>query len=374
MATAFRVNMTGDQVVLPTDSPATAVGTVIYDSLTVTAAYTFTVTGLDFGSVTGTAPQTDDPNDDVTGFHFHIGPTGFNADLVFGQINPDQDPDLQITTNSDGSTTLSGVWSPTDQSSFWIVGLGSILNLSPPGSEAPLYTDATTSGFPDGAIRGQWVTIANDSSNTIRGTASADFLPGLGGDDRIFGQEGDDRLDGGSGNDRLFGEIGNDTLIGGSGNDRLDGGIGNDRLSGGSGNDVLRGRSGDDVLNGGPGNDTLNGGLGNDVLIGGSGADAFVFNTALGSTNVDTIRGYSSAADTIRLDNAIFAGLPTGVLSADAFHIGTAAADATDRIIYDNATGALYFDADGIGTASAPIQFALIQGAPALTHSDFLIV
>ncbi|EIM25047.1 calcium-binding protein [Microvirga lotononidis] len=356
MATAFRVNMTGSQVVPSTNSTATGVGTVIYDSIAVTASYTFRVSGLDFGSVTGTGPQTADPNDDVTGFHFHIGPAGSNADLVFGQINPDQDPNLKITPNSDGSWTLSGVWDPADPASFWIVGLASLLKFSPPGFDAPFYTDATTSGFPNGAIRGQWFAISNDNSNTVRGTADADFLPGLGGNDSIFGRAGNDLLDGGRGNDRLFGESGNDTLIGGPGNDRLDGGIGNDSLSGGTGRD------------------TLNGGLGNDILNGGRGADAFVFNSALGSSNIDTIRDFNPASDTIQLASSVFVGLPKGVLTADAFHIGTAAAHTTDRIIYDTATGALYYDADGTGTASAQVQFATVEGNPALTRADFLII
>ena len=373
MATAFRVIMTGDQVVPSTDSTAIGVGTVIYDSNAVTASYTINVTGLDFGPLLGLAPQTADTSDDVTGFHVHLAGRGENGDIVFGQIDPAQDPDLQITPNSDGSWTLSGVWDPADPSSFWIVGLGSILNLNPPGLDAPIYSDATTSVFPDGAIRGQWISFANDSSNTIRGTANAEFLPGLGGNDRIFGRQGDDRLEGASGNDRLFGESGNDTAIGGSGNDRLDGGVGDDRLSGGSGRDLLRGRSGDDRLDGGAGRDTLNGGLGDDTLIGGSGADAFRFNTALSSSNIDTIRNYNASSDTIELDNSVFTGLPTGVLSADAFQIGTAAVDATDRIIYDDTTGALYFDADGSG-AAAQIQFATIQGSPTLTRFDFLVI
>ncbi|WP_315986494.1 calcium-binding protein [Microvirga sp. Mcv34] len=356
MATAFRVNMTGSQVVPSTNSPATAVGTIVYDSIAVTAAYTFNVKGLDFGAVTGTGPQTADPSDDVTGFHFHFATAGYVGELVFGQINPDQDPSLQITPNSDGSWTLSGAWDPADPASVWIVGFASILNLSIPGVDAPFYTDATTSGSPEGAIRGQWLTIANDRSNTIRGTADADFLPGLGGNDRIFGGAGNDRLDGGSGNDRLFGESGNDTVIGGRGNDRLDGGIGNDSLSGGTGRDIL------------------NGGLGNDVLTGGSGADTFLFNTAPGSDNVDTVRGYTPGTDKIQLDSAIFAALPKGALTEDAFHVGTAAADANDRIIYDNTTGSLSYDADGIGTAFAPVQFAVMAGAQALTYNDFFIV
>ncbi|QRM30045.1 calcium-binding protein [Microvirga sp. VF16] len=374
MATAFRVIMTGNQEVPPTGSAARGVGTVIYDSNTITAPYSINITGLDFGPITGLGPQTADTGDDVTSFHVHFGVRGETGDVIFGQINPDQDPDLQISLNSDDSWTLSGRWDSADPANVWIVVFGSILNLHPPGLDAPFYFNAHTSEFPSGEIRGQWTVISNDNSNTVRGTASADFLPGLGGSDRIFGRQGDDRLDGATGNDRLFGESGNDTLIGGAGNDRLDGGIGDDNLSSGNGNDQLQGRSGDDRLNAGAGRDTLNGGLGDDILIGGSGADAFTFNSTLGSSNIDTVRGYNSAADTIQLDNSVFTGLPTGVLSADAFQIGTTAIDATDRIIYDDATGAVFFDADGNGTASAQIQFATIQGSPTLTRFDFLVI
>lgn len=374
MATAFRVIMTGDQEVPPTGSAARGVGTVIYDHNTVTASYSINVNGLDFGPITGLGPQTPDSGDDVIGFHVHFGIRGEIGDVIFGQINPDQDPDLRIDLNADDSWTLSGRWDSGDPASFWIGVFGSILNLHPPGLDAPFYFNAHTLESPSGEIRGQWEVIANDSNNIVRGTAGADFLPGLGGSDRIFGRQGDDRLDGATGNDRLFGDSGNDTLIGGAGNDRLDGGVGDDSLSGGNGNDQLQGRSGNDRLSAGAGRDTLNGGLENDVMIGGSGADAFTFNSALGSSNIDTIRRYNSAADTIQLDNSIFTGLPTGVLSADAFQIGTTAVDSTDRIIYDDVTGNIFFDADGNGTASAQIQFATIQGSPTLTRFDFLVI
>ena len=65
--------------------------------------------------------------------------------------------------------------------------------------------------------------------------------------------------------------------------------------------------------------------------------DLFFFNTALNAaTNVDTVTDFSVANDTFRLENAIFAGLAAGALNADAFHIGAAAADAEDRIIYSS--------------------------------------
>jgi Ca2+-binding RTX toxin-like protein len=393
--------MTGSQEVPPRSSPAVGRGTVIFDEVALTAYYTIRITGLDFGPILELKAKTADPGDDVTSFHVHSAPRGVNGDVVFGQINPNQDDDdLSIVRNLDGSWTMSGRWETTDPATISITSFATVLNSTQIGSDAPLYFNAHTTDFPGGEIRGQWVAIGNEGNNIIRGSVGADFLPGLGGNDIIFSRQGNDSVDGGAGNDRLFGESGNDTvrggdgndalvggsgddrLIGENGNDRLYGGIGNDRLFGGSGNDflngslgndILRGDAGNDRLIGGSGNDNLNGGLGNDILYGGADADTFTFNTALGSDNVDTIRGFNSGADIMRLDNAVFTGLSGGSLSATAFYVGASAVDADDRIIYNDQTGALYFDADGSATGSAQLQFATLLGAPDLTRFDFFV-
>ncbi len=59
--------------------------------------------------------------------------------------------------------------------------------------------------------------------------------------------------------------------------------------------------------------------------------------------------------------------------AASAFHIGAAAADALDRTIYNNATGALSYDSDGTGAASAT-QFATLSTRLAMTNADFFVV
>jgi Ca2+-binding RTX toxin-like protein len=239
--------------------------------------------------------------------------------------------------------------------------------------------------------------------------------------DELIGNLIANRLDGGAGNDRLVGGGGDDTLIGSAGNDVLIGGAGKDVMLGGPGHDVYRVGGGDTVselagqgtdrvlasvsytlpanvenlaaanpvgtaalnftgnslgnrIQGNDGANVLNGRGGNDLLEGRDGADTFFFNTALdGAGNVDTIGDYSVADDSIRLENAVFAGLADGTLSAAAFCIGSAAADASDRIIYDAATGALLFDADGIGGAAAT-RFATIAAGLAMTHAEFMVV
>jgi Ca2+-binding RTX toxin-like protein len=176
---------------------------------------------------------------------------------------------------------------------------------------------------------------------------------------------GNDEIVGGTQGDTLIGGIGQDTITGGTGGDSLIGGVGNDNLFGGSGGDNLRGGSDADVLFGG---------LGADELRGGGGRDVFVFNTALGSTQRDTITDFTAVDDVIKLDNAIFAAFTTlGTMLATRFHIGVAAADAGDRIIYDRAEGVLSYDRDGTGSAAAVI-FALVDPGTALGYQDFVII
>jgi Ca2+-binding RTX toxin-like protein len=59
------------------------------------------------------------------------------------------------------------------------------------------------------------------------------------------------------------------------------------------------------------------------------------------------------------------------MLAEGAFQLGTAAADADDRIIYDSATGKLFYDADG-NAAGAQVLFAQVTAGTALTDVDFV--
>ena len=151
------------------------------------------------------------------------------------------------------------------------------------------------------------------------------------------------------------------------------GGSAGDVLVGNQWNNALSGRGGDDTLNGLAGNDVLNGGRGADRLIGSAGCDAFVFADTIGPGEIDRIADFSPVADVIRLKQAIFGALASlGGLAANAFHVGAVAEDASQRIIYDSATGALFYDQDG-DRSIAPVQFASLNAGLALTHEDFWI-
>ena len=116
----------------------------------------------------------------------------------------------------------------------------------------------------------------------------------------------------------------------------------------------------------------MKGGVGNDTLTGGSDADAFLFDTALNALmNVDDINDFEVGIDKIGLENSIFTKLAAiGTLSADFFHIGASAADLKDFIIYDDATGALYYDSNG-SAAGQQVQFAHLDPGLTLTQTDF---
>jgi Ca2+-binding RTX toxin-like protein len=145
---------------------------------------------------------------------------------------------------------------------------------------------------------------------------------------------------------------------------------------------AITGNAGANILTGTAYNDTLAGGNGNDTLTGGNGADTFIFNSQPNATtNHDTVTDFQKGADTLQFSKTVFsaiAGATGATLSAIEFWSGaglTAGHDTSDRILYDTATGNIYYDADGSGTGSS-VLVALIGTTihPALTNTDISIV
>ena len=293
----------------------------------------------------------------------------------------------------------------------------------PPHCQRHTLTNLMTGGSAADTLFGL---DGNDTLNggvgidTLNGGNGSDILNGGSDNDTLNGDVGNDTLNGGSGADTLTGGIGDDTYIdsaattldplaadafvelAGQGADTVQtnrasftlganlenlryvgtlafNGTGNaaaNALTGGVGADTLSGLDGSDTLSGGSGNDILSGGAGNDILSGGAGNDIFVFNAADTFTSLDTISSFANVAgndDIIHLDDLVFTGLAAGTLAATAFVTGTAALDAGDRIIYNAATGALYYDSDGAGVV-AQLQFASLTPAVALTNADFVLM
>ena len=266
-----------------------------------------------------------------------------------------------------------------------------------------------------------------------RGYGGNDQLNGNSGADLLYGDGGADILNGGSGADTLFGGAGNDTYVVDSSSDKvyetttasgstdtggtdtvrssvshvlgsyveklvltgsnalngtgntlsnsLTGNAAANVLRGGNGNDSVVGGNGADTLYGDAGNDLLRGGAGNDLLYGGTGNDVFRFDTALSTStvkNVDSIRTFNPAQDTIQLENSIFTKFgtsATGVINAAHFKANTTglAQDSNDYLIYETDTGKLFYDSNG-SVAGGSVQIALLDPNLALTSADYVLV
>ncbi|WP_373543571.1 Calx-beta domain-containing protein [Chamaesiphon sp.] len=151
-----------------------------------------------------------------------------------------------------------------------------------------------------------------------------------------------------------------------------------DRLDGTNSDDTISGLAGNDTIYGGIGNDIIFGGAGVDLLFGGAGKDVFGYNNP--TEGIDKINDFVVGDDLLSISRAGFGGnavfgsdsLAGGVLDVSRFTLGTSATTASQRFIYNNTSGALFFDVDGIGGANQ-VRLAQLVGNPALTNNSFSI-
>jgi serralysin len=257
--------------------------------------------------------------------------------------------------------------------------------------------------------------IGNDVNNILQGGDGDDSLEGRGGSDDLQGEDGNDTINSGTGYDTVDGGSGIDKLVvdystatsgmnwglydyygrssgyvynsgvgqvvyynieqfqitGGAYDDQLYGAALNDSLSSGAGNDTIDAGAGNDTLNGGAGNDTLIGGAGTDQLTGGAGADRFYFYTR--TQGIDTITDFNVVDDAIYISSSFGGGLMAGAAITTAqFTLGSSASDSSDRFIYNQNTGALFFDIDGTGS-SRQNQIAQLSTGLAMTNQNIVV-
>jgi Ca2+-binding RTX toxin-like protein len=275
--------------------------------------------------------------------------------------------------------------------------------------------------------------LAGNGNDTINGGLGNDILNGQAGNNVLQGGAGDDQiisagsgsLSGGNGNDFLVSRDGTFNISGGSGNDTIFMLNATGTVNGQSGIDLLGvnyfnfnsaisitynqatlsgsfnagnrtvnftgierleafGSLANDILTGTNSSDRFTGGAGLDTITGGGGADLFRFISL--NAGIDTITDFNVAEDIIELTAAgspvfpgvpelgvgEFAGLSVGSLSADLFTIGSSASTSSQRIIYQENTGGLFYDADGIG-GQAQVQLAILTTGLSLTNDNFLV-
>ena len=344
----------------------------------------------------------------------------FAIDETTGVLTFLSAPNFEVPTDQDGDNVYDVVVRASDAGGLF-------------GEQEIAVTvlDLTDGLIITGTDRNDTITPTTSLNGLERSTASGDVLIGNGGADTLDGGEGDDRIEGGAGADKLFGGLGDDTLLGGDAIDQLRGGEGADTMIGGLGADsywvdnagdvviearvidagtgkevggidlvtatvsyaltanvekltlesgagningtgntlanTLLGNEGDNVLNGGGGKDTLRGGLG---------ADAFQFTALELTANSDTVQDFTAGEDRIELSISAFTALADfglGALDTSELAFGTRATTAAQHLIYNQATGALFYDADGSGSG-AQVRIAVLTGLPALQADDIVLI
>lgn len=256
-----------------------------------------------------------------------------------------------------------------------ITNTGTIIGQVEMGNGDDVYSGAAgrLSGLVNGGDGNDIITTGIDN-DVIFGGAGVDTMRGKGGNDYYFVDRAADKVIEvkGQGQDTVQSEV-SFTL---SANvEKLL--LNTTKNVSGTGNalaNFLQGFSGNNALSGLGGNDVLSGGSGQDTLRGGIGKDTFIFASALAAANRDKITDFSAPDDVIRIENTVFKKLTkAGVLSESMFKLGTKAADANDHIIYNKATGGLFYDADGSGSG-AQVLFATLTNKAAISHLDFFVI
>ncbi len=213
-----------------------------------------------------------------------INDTDGNDRLIFANLDF-YSPDYYFTYSVTGPGDLYIVYTGTQTNSF--VNIYDQFEGYDAGDNAIFKIE--TFEFGDGTVvdfKNYYVTEGTSSTETIYGTANADYIATHNGGDTVYAGDSDDYVRGGNQNDTIYGENGDDFLFGYQGDDTLYGGAGIDRLNGEQGDDTLYGEDGVDYLYGEEGSDTLDGGLGDDYLYGQNGDDI-----AYGGAGADYIRG-----------------------------------------------------------------------------------
>ncbi|MBZ9655793.1 FG-GAP-like repeat-containing protein [Phyllobacterium lublinensis] len=281
-----------------------------------------------------------------------------------------------------GSSLVGGML--TGYSQYYMGSLqGSITGLSVSAPLAASYIQSNNlPGLFSIALGGNDYLDLSDYDDLAVSYGGNDTIYARGGDDDVWGGEGADTIDGGSGADfarydfatsgvyvrldtgrgytgeatgdlltsieALIGSAHADTLVGDSIGNFIDGRSGSDHLFGEGGDDYLFGDSGDDYLFGDSGNDLLAGGAGLDTLFGGAGNDTFVFMAPTdGADSID----FTSGEDHFQLSAADFSHNLAGTLASAGinFELGTSATAPGPGLVYDRASGNIYWDADGTG-------------------------
>lgn len=208
--------------------------------------------------------------------------------------------------------------------------------------------------------------VGGARDETFEGLAGKDFFNGKGGIDTIDFSGNTSPIEVNVALGPGSGQISND------GWNQSETAIGIENIIGSRRDDQIFGDNRANLLVGGGGDDRLGGNGGSDTLTGNGGADRFQFGAPLSDSgpnrNVDAVTDFRPGVDALVIDSN-FSALGDTVEAAE-FRKGAAATNGNQHLIYNPATGELFYDANGVGGADQ-ILFAILSRNLALTAGDF---
>jgi Ca2+-binding RTX toxin-like protein len=246
------------------------------------------------------------------------------------------------------------------------------------GIRANLTTGKIKDGFGNtDTVLGIEKVLGTFAKDIFGGSARDETFEGLAGKDAFNGKGGIDTIDFSSNTSPIAVQV---ALSLASGNILNDGwgqketALGIENIIGSRLGDSLFGDNRANVLVGGGGGDALGGNGGSDTLTGNAGADRFSFTGPISDSganrNVDTVTDLRVGVDTLVIDSN-FSALGDTVEAAE-LRKGATATNGDQHLIYNPATGELFYDADGLNGVDQ-ILFAILSRNLALSAGDFAV-
>lgn len=305
-------------------------------------------------------------------YGFRIDPAAFDIEAI------------QAIYGVKQSHTGNNVYTLSDKNSYWTTPWDTggtdtirydgdrraVIDLRP----ASLKEGASDAGGGLSYVSGVYAGITMASNRTVK-TAVIENAIGGDGSDTITGNAANNRITGNDGNDKINGGAGRDTVVYHANLDDYEitypgssvvlkqvSGIGTyddgtDRVT-----NVELFKFKDDLYE----YEAANGAAR-------SGGYSYLLDSSLTDKATSLIIGFTAGRDVLELDDAVFTALGKGRLDDDVFAYGSAAKDADDRLIYNAARDALYYDADGAGGAHK-LLIAQFTGDVDLGARDILVV
>ena len=218
------------------------------------------------------------------------------------------------------------------------------------------------------------------------GNSLDNHITGNDGNNQLAGLGGNDVLDGGAGVNYLYGGAGNDTYYVHTTDDHVleqtvagvdDGGIDtvisdiSYKLGAFIENLTLAGSASINAT-GNYLNNVITGNSGNNILEGRLGNDTFVFGGP-SNNGLDHLTDFTSGSDKLEFHAADYGFAASHVLTSSEISFTGAAVGNHAQFVYDSASHALSWDADGSGSGTA-VQLVVFDNGATPTTADFLFV